>query len=205
MKIDIESIENGITACGRVHFFKQALFPVVADHWQCMLSKLREPAVESIVSIIISPRQFAAASWTRRIDGDVVKLLVEDRSTLRARQSGGHPLMDQFVRQVQKVGHIQGQVPPIEAMIEGLGLAERSGKPVKDEPPAIAEPFPNDPQRKLVREKLSLDRPAFGFGADLTSALLFFAQDCTRRGRRNSEGRREEGRLRVFSGGGRTE
>ena len=50
--------------------------------------------------------------------------------------------MDQFVRQFEKVDHIQGQVPLIEAMIEGLGLAERSGKPVKDEPPAIAEPFP---------------------------------------------------------------
>jgi hypothetical protein len=180
MKIDIESVENGITACGRIHLRKQAFLPVVPDHRQCMLSKLREPAVESIVSVIISPFQFAAASWTRRIDGDVVKFLVEDRSTFRARESGGHPLMDQFVRQLQKVNHIQGQVPLIEALIEALGLAERSGKPVKDEPPAIAEPFPNDPQRKLVRKKLSLNRPAFSFGADLTSARLFFAEDCTR-------------------------
>ena len=68
MKIDIESIENGITACGRIHFLKQAFFPIVVDYRQCMLSKLREPTVESIVSIIVSPRQFSAASWTRRID-----------------------------------------------------------------------------------------------------------------------------------------
>jgi hypothetical protein len=78
MKIDVESAENGITTCGRVHFLKQAFLPVVPDRRQCMLSKLREPTVKSIMGIIISPLQFAAASWTRRIDGDVVKLLVED-------------------------------------------------------------------------------------------------------------------------------
>ena len=204
MKFDIESVENGITACGRIHFLKQAFLSIVPDYRQCMLSKLCEPSVESIVSII-SPRQFSAASWARRIDRDVVKLLVKDRSTLRARESAGHPLMDHFVRQLQKENDIEWQVSLLEVMIEGFGLAERSGKPVKDEPPAIAEPFPNHPQRKLVRKKLSLDRPAFSFGVDLTSARLFFAQDCTRRGRRNSECRREEGSLCALSGGGRTE
>ena len=49
MKIDIESIENGIAAVGRIHFLEQAFLPIVVDHRQCMLSKLREPAVESIV------------------------------------------------------------------------------------------------------------------------------------------------------------
>ena len=61
MKIDIESVENGITACGRIHFLKQAFVSIVADYRQCMLSKLREPAVESIVSII------SAAPVRRRI------------------------------------------------------------------------------------------------------------------------------------------
>jgi hypothetical protein len=43
-----------------------------------MLPKLREPAIDSVVGVIIAPRQLAAASWTRRVDGNVMKLLVED-------------------------------------------------------------------------------------------------------------------------------
>ena len=50
MKIDIESVENGIASVGRIHFLEQAFLAIVVpDHRQCMLSKLREPAVESIV------------------------------------------------------------------------------------------------------------------------------------------------------------
>ena len=49
MKIDIESGENGIAAIGCIHFLKQAFRPIVVGYRQCMLSKLREPAVESIV------------------------------------------------------------------------------------------------------------------------------------------------------------
>ncbi len=87
MEIDIESIENGIAPVACIHFLEQTLFAIVVGHRQGMLPKLGEAAFESIVGIIISPRQFAAASWTRRVDVDVMKLLVEDRSALRARQS----------------------------------------------------------------------------------------------------------------------
>ena len=110
-----------------------------------------------------------------------------------------------LVRQLEKIDDIEWQTSLLESIVEGFRLAERSGKAVKDEPPAIIEPFPDDAQGKLVREKLSLDDPAFGFGAELASARLFFAQDCTGRGRWNSECCREEGSLRAFSRGGRTQ
>src|SRR5262245_48336138 len=113
-------------------------------------SKLREPAVQSVVSIIISARQFASTSRTRRLDSDVVKVLVEDRPALGARQPGGDSLANQLVRQFEKVDDVQWQIPLIETLIERFGLAERSGKSVKDEPPAIADPFPNDPQGQFV-------------------------------------------------------
>ena len=78
MKIDIESGEHSIASVGGIHFLEQTFLAIVVGHRQCMLPKLREPAIEGIIGVIIAPRQLAAASWTRRVDGNVMKLLVED-------------------------------------------------------------------------------------------------------------------------------
>ena len=87
----------------------------------------------------MASRQFASASRTRRLDSDVVKVLVEDRAALRASQAGGHPLTNQFVRQLEKVNHIQRQIPLVETIIERFGLAERSMGMTGDLEAAVAE------------------------------------------------------------------
>ena len=92
MEIEIEPGENGIAPIGCIYFLEQAFRPIVVGYRQGILSELREPAIESIVGIIVAPCQFASASWTRRIGGDVMKAFVEDRSALRARQAADHPL-----------------------------------------------------------------------------------------------------------------
>lgn len=178
MEIDIEPGENGIAAIGCIHFLEQAFFTIMAGHRQRLFAELGEAAVESIGGIIVSPRQFASASWTRRINGDVVKLFVEDRSAMRARQAGGHPLANPLVGELEKIDHIERQTPLRKSIVEGCRLAECSRKAVKDESPAIIEPLPDDPQGQLIRKELSLDGPAFRFGADLTSLRRFLTQDC---------------------------
>ena len=78
MKIEIESGEHGIASVSCIHFLEQTFLAIVVGHRQCMLPKLSEPAIEGVIGVIIAPRQLAAASWTRRVDGNVMTLLVED-------------------------------------------------------------------------------------------------------------------------------